>query len=549
LLTTTPSPFAPVVTEIFTPTFTASPTATRSAPLVVGGGFSLDGLQIASLQEAGFARLFAHQLVGESFVRLTSGNWDDVQPAIESDGDRMAFSSNRNGHWDLFLLDLESGETTQLSNDAIYEGKPSWSSDGWLAYESYANDDLEINIRPADGSLDPIAVSLSDGLDYAPSWRAHTQQIAFISDRGGTPAVWVVNLVMDGPARFTQVVPSARPQNSPTWSPDGAWLAWSQQDADGAWRIYARNMAADDNRVILLGAGEEPKWNADSNVVLATVHTAYETYLTAYALDGSLALAPELLPGNSFGTAWGSLALPAQLPGKLLAAAQTEPNADWLDALDASYQTSSNSRETVALNDVFAPNSQLSETVVEPYAALRARAAQLLGWDALSSLEDAFVALGEPLPPSRQQDWLYTGRAFALRSGLLTAGWMQAVREDFGGQTYWRIYLRTADQGGGMGRPLTALPWNFTARYTGAESSYQAGGRLADSVPSGYWIDFTALAAQYGFERLPAQSNWRNFYPGALFNEFALTAGLSWEQAMLQLYSPAEVATAASAVP
>jgi TolB protein len=547
LLTTTPSPFAPEITETFTPTFTPSPTSTPAAPLVVGGGSSLDGLQILSLSEAGYARLFAHQLVGVSFVRLTSGDWDDVQPAIEPDGERLAFASNRNGHWDLFLLDLETGETTQLSNDAAYEGWPSWSSDGWLAYENYANDDLEINIRPADGSLDPISVSISPGLDYAPAWRAHTQQIAFISDRSGTAAVWVVNLVMDGPARFTQIVPSDRPQASPAWSPDGAWLAWSQQDADGAWRIYARNM--DDDQLLLLGAGEEPTWNPEGSVVMAMLRTEYKTYLTAYALDGSLALAPELLSGDSFGAAWGSVPLLASLPPMLRAAAQAEPDADWLDALDAGYQHSSNARQTVALDDVFAPDPQLSETIIEPYDALRARAAQLLGWDALSSLEDAFVALDEPLQPSRQQDWLYTGRALALRSGLLTAGWMQAVREDYAGQTYWRIYLRTADQSGGMGQPLTAFPWNFAARYTGAETSYQAGGKLAGSVPAGYWVDFTALAAQYGFERLPAQTNWRNFYPGALFNEFALRSDLSWEQAMLQLYSPAEVATAASAAP
>lgn len=548
-ITTTPSPFAPVITETFTPTPTPSATPTRAAPLVVGAGFSLDGLQVLSLSEAGHARLFAHQLVGEPYIRLTSGNWDDVDPAIEPDGDRLAFASNRNGHWDIFLLDLETGETRELSNDANYEGQPSWSADGWLAYENYANNDLEINIRPADGSLDPIAISVSPGLDYAPSWRAHTQQIAFISDRSGTPAVWVVDLVMDGPARFAQLVPSAQPQNSPAWSPDGAWLAWSQQDADGVWRIYARNIPAGDSDVLLLGAGEQPKWNTDSDVVLATIRTAEQTYLTAYALDGSLALAPELLPGDSYGAAWGSAVLPASLPGPLQAAAQADPNADWLDALDSNYQHSNTSRQTVALDGVFAPDAQLSETVTEPFAALRARAAELLGWDVLSSLDNAFTPLNKSLPPSRQQDWLYTGRAFSLRSGLLTAGWMQAVREDYGGQTYWRIYLRTADQAGGFGRPLTAPSWDFAARYNGVQATYQAGGKLADEIPSGYWLDFTALAAQYGFERLPAQANWRNFYQGALFNEFALRAGLTWEEAMLQLYSPAQVATAAAAAP
>jgi TolB protein len=502
-------------------------------------------MQVLGLSEAGYVRLFARQQVGGPLTRLTLGQWDDVQPAIEPDGERLAFASNRNGHWDLFLMDLASGETTQLSNDDAYEGRPSWSTDRWLAYEGYANGDLEIYIRPADGSLEPITISVSPGLDYSPAWRPHTQQIAFVSDRSGAPSVWVINLVMDGPVRFTQPAPSAQAQNSPAWSPDGAWLAWSQQSADGAWRIYARDMEQDAAEVLLLGSGEEPRWNSEGSVVMATVRGAHETYLTAYALDGSLALATELLEGGSYGMAWGIGALPSPLPAPIAAAAQEIEPPAWQAALDAGQQQYA----AINLDGVYAPNPQLSEAAAEPFAALRQRAAQLLGWDALSSLDYALVPLAEPLPPSRQQDWLYTGRAFALRSGLLPAGWMAAVREEHDGQTYWRIYLRTAADAGGFGAVLSAHPWNFAARYTGAEASYQAGGKLMDEIPGGLWIDLTALAAQYGFQRVPANGNWRNFYPGALFNEFVLEAGLTWEQAMLQLYSPAQVATVASSGP
>jgi TolB protein len=178
--------------------------------------------------------------------------------------------------------------------------------------------------------------------------------------------------------------------------------------------------------------------------------------------------------------------------------------------------------------------------VLAPFDALRQRAAQLLGWDALSSLANAYVPVNEPLPPARLQDWLYTGRAFELHSQLITAGWMAVVPEQIDGQTYWRVFLKTA---GDLGRPLVQIPWDFSARYNGNESEYQAGGEFAEDLPSGYWVDFTALAADYGFERVPALNNWRTYYQGARFNQFVLAAGLSWEAAMLQLHSPAEVAT------
>ncbi|HSG45281.1 MAG TPA: hypothetical protein VLA72_19210, partial [Anaerolineales bacterium] len=57
-------------------------------------------------------------------------------------------------------------------------------------------------------------------------------------------------------------------------------------------------------------------------------------------------------------------------------------------------------------------------------------------------------------------------------------------------------------------------------------------------VPSGYWVDITSLAAQYGWERVPALPNWRTFYGGARFTQFVLTDNLDWHNAMLQLYPP-----------
>jgi TolB protein len=143
------------------------------------------------------------------------------------------------------------------------------------------------------------------------------------------------------------------------------------------------------------------------------------------------------------------------------------------------------------------------------------------------------------LPPRLQQDWLYTGRAFTLLEDLLPAGWMQVLREDYGGETYWRIYLKAAAQDGSQGQPMTAQSWDFDARIQGSESDLQAGGRMMEAAPQGYWVDFTALAADYGWERVPSLSGWRNYTPGSLFNEFVYRQGLLWDEAMLELY-PAE---------
>jgi TolB protein len=118
---------------------------------------------------------------------------------------------------------------------------------------------------------------------------------------------------------------------------------------------------------------------------------------------------------------------------------------------------------------------------------------------------------------------------------MANAGWLVALREDVGAQTYWRIYIRASVQDGSLGEPIHNAPWNLSARYELDPRTYEQGGNYG-SVPSGYWVDVTALAATYGWERLPALTNWRSYYAGARFTELALTNGLDWYTAMRELY-------------
>ena len=170
------------------------------------------------------------------------------------------------------------------------------------------------------------------------------------------------------------------------------------------------------------------------------------------------------------------------------------------------------------------------------------------GWDALASLENAFVPLTTSLDPGLGEDWLYTGRAFAVNSLMADAGWMVTMREDIGSQTYWRVYIRSTVQDGSLGEPIHNAPWNLSARYELDPRTYEQGGEYA-SVPAGYWVDITALANTYGWERLPALPNWRTYFGGARFSEFALTGGLTWYAAMQELYPSEALVTPTRVLP
>ncbi len=528
-------------------TGTATPEPTASEDFIPVVPNDANEYVILSLEEDGYAHLFAYTPGGMPLTRLTNGDWDDITPALSPDGEKLAFASNRLGHWDLFLLDLASGDLTQLTNTPEYDGAPSWSPDGsFLAYETYLNDNLDIVVGPADSPANgAIFLTASAAADHSPAWAPGGRQIAFISNG----EVILADLDRTDDSRFQNLsnTPLAV-ESHPAWSPDGSRLAWASQSQNiGRSGIYVwdadRQLPAG-----WIGDGNLPAWNASGDRIITTVPAPNTNYLVIYSMDGTILQPLIPFPYQVNSLTWTNLIMANPMPESFQQAARFTPAPLWAAEGNPITEGVAGRWSLVELDDVLAPHPQLHDLADEAFHALRGRVQQEAGWDALASLENAFVPITSDLDPGFGEDWLYTGRAFAINSLMTNAGWMVAVREDFGAQTYWRLYLRAQSQDGTLGIPLRDPPWDLRARYNLDPQVYEQGGTYSD-VPPGYWVDVTSLAAQYGWERVPALPNWRTFYRGARFTEFVLTGGLDWHSAMLQLYPPDVLVTPTRLLP
>ncbi len=519
-------------------------------------------LILLSMEENGYYHLFSYSPGPLSATRLTYGDWNDIDPAPSPDRSQIAFASNRNGFWDLYTMDLSTGVINQVTSTPEYDAAPSWSPDGqWLVYETYLEDNLEIAIVSlSDSTREDIRLTAQRASDHSPVWSPDGRRIAFVSTRTGDSDIWMADLDLTDAGRFSNLsnTPTAA-EYYPAWDGTGSKLIWASTAlTDGYSGIYLwENGAADqsaqsgiDNALPVrrIGDGSRASWSTGDQAVVALFETPHAAYLTEFDVNGSLRIAPTLLSGNVRGLAAGQMNLPSELPELLAQAASRTPTADWALAVSASAELPPGRWSLVPLPGVQAPFPKLHDLVDDSFLALRQRVLKECGWDALASLENAFVPLSITLDPGFSQDWLYTGRAFAINSLMANVGWMAAVREDYAGQTYWRIFLRCLAQDGTQGEPLHTSPWDLNARYDLDPLTYEQGGRVAP-VPSGYWLDVTSLAAGYGWERLAALPNWRSYYAGARFTEFALTGGLDWYAAMRELYPAAALVTPTRVLP
>ncbi len=520
------------------PTVTSTPTMISTVVSPAATRAAYHGTIIFTDYVLGYSQLLAIS-PGDPYPRIISqGPWNDWDPAASPEGRKIAFRSDRSGYQDLYWIDTETLEIHQVTDSESFEGNPTWSPDGkWLCYEVYDKGVYSLWIEELDGDQ-LYSLTNSSSNDLAPSWNPSGRQIAFISDRDGGRDIFLANLE-DPEERFVNVTNSSDvAERSPAFSPDGKYLAYSGY-SNGMEYVYILSMDVPGARPVRIGQGRHPAWSPDSRVLAASLSMPNSEQLVTYAVDTE-PLRPLGIPvQRTSGAAWIQGSLGDELsfldghPAYLFLAAGQDA------ALDANER-----HNLVQLDGVEAPNPKLSDVVDEAFSALRQQAASQVGWDVLSNLENAFVGLNDPLPPGYAfNDWLYTGRAFTLNNALIPSGWAEVVREDYGMETYWRLYVRVLPQDGSRGAPLREITWDMEARYLDDPVTYDMGGAEKEYLPEGYYIDFTELARSFGFERVPAMSGWRRFLGGARFSEFAAVDGLSWEEAMEQIYPPQAIIT------
>ncbi len=86
-------------------------------------------------------------------VHLTKSQSLDSYPDWSPDGTRVAFSSHREGGFNVFVMNSDGSGTVRLSdNDGKENGGPDWSPDGSkIAFTSYQGN-LDVFVMNADGS-------------------------------------------------------------------------------------------------------------------------------------------------------------------------------------------------------------------------------------------------------------------------------------------------------------------------------------------------------------------------------------------------------------
>lgn len=233
---------------------------------------SPDGLWIAfSSNRDGNWEIYAATVDGSTVIRLTDNDSAvDFDPSWSPDGTKLVYESNVDGNWELRMINLLTGEKTRLTNHPAPDINPAWHPNGTtIAFQSSREDGLwqiyEYSL--VTGTL----IRLSDGSadDTNPQYRPDGGTILYQSaDSNGEISL----RIMDGQGNPLMNVPvmGSRITNA-IWSPDGMYIAYQATPEIGFTTLYGYEIATGETRQITSnGNAFSPAWICDTTNLVFT---------------------------------------------------------------------------------------------------------------------------------------------------------------------------------------------------------------------------------------------------------------------------------------
>ena len=91
--------------------------------------------------------------MGKNQQRLTENLSDEWEPSWSPDGKRIAFTSDEDGNWQIYVMDNDGkNQRKTLYRNPYYERNPSWSPDSKrVVFVSRRNGNRDIYVMNADG--------------------------------------------------------------------------------------------------------------------------------------------------------------------------------------------------------------------------------------------------------------------------------------------------------------------------------------------------------------------------------------------------------------
>jgi len=194
--------------------------------------------------------IFVADTGGRIVNRLTNTRGYDAEAVVSPVGDKIAFTSIRNGDLDIYTMNLDGTDVRQLTHELGYDGGPFFSPDGkQIVYRAYhpetPKDSADYKELLAEQKIRPISLQIwimnSDGTNkrqlthnrsanFGPFIHPDGKRIIFASNMADTskvPMNFDLYMMNTDGSRLERITHSSSFDGFPMFSPDGKYLVFA----------------------------------------------------------------------------------------------------------------------------------------------------------------------------------------------------------------------------------------------------------------------------------------------------------------------------------
>ncbi|HXI20391.1 MAG TPA: hypothetical protein VNH46_04865, partial [Gemmatimonadales bacterium] len=191
-------------------------------------------------------------------------------PAVSPDGHSIAFTANRDGHFDIWVIGADGQGERRVTDTEAPERNLAWLATGEIGFSLFEGDSSRIYaIRPDGTGLHQLGTVPGRELRISPDGSRVVQPL------GQFPALRLVVAALDG-SGARDLTDGTHPAFHPAWSADGSHIAFSERLGPDTTALAIVAVDGSDHHLIgsippAEGSVEMPAWSPDGRRIAVQV--------------------------------------------------------------------------------------------------------------------------------------------------------------------------------------------------------------------------------------------------------------------------------------